>query len=73
MKAIIDRFESSYAVVLVGEKETELQLPRELLPQGAKEGSCLNIDISLDQAEEKQRRERIAAKLQKLKRRNESV
>lgn len=36
MKAVIDRFEGEYAVLLIGEDETRVNLPRKLLPAGAR-------------------------------------
>ncbi len=41
MKAVIDRFREGYAVVLVGDEEVKIDIPQELLPKEAKEGSWL--------------------------------
>lgn len=55
MKVIIDRIEGGFAVVEL-EDGSHFNLPTGLLPEGAKEGSV--IDISLDKAaEEKKRRD----------------
>lgn len=55
MKVIIDRIEGDFAVVEL-EDGSHFNLPTGLLPEGAKEGSV--IDISLDKAaEEKKRRD----------------
>lgn len=55
MKVIIDRIEGGFAVVEL-ENGSHFNLPTGLLPEGAKEGSV--IDISLDKAaEEKKRRD----------------
>ncbi len=68
MKAVIDRFEGEYAVVLVGDKEIKLDIPREQLPEGAKEGSWLKISFELDFEGTKTQEEKIKALLDKLKR-----
>lgn len=49
MKVIIDRIEGGFAVVEL-ENGSHFNLPTGLLPEGAKEGSV--IDISLDKAAE---------------------
>ncbi len=67
MKAVIDRFEGEYAVVLVGPEEIKVDLPRELLPEGAREGSVLDVSFELDPGGEEERRIRIRDKLGKLK------
>ncbi len=46
MQVIIDRFEGDFAVVELANKET-VNMPRVLLPEGAKEGDI--IDIVLNQ------------------------
>ncbi len=68
LKAVIDRFEGEYAVVLFGEDEIKVDIPKILLPEGAKEGSWLNINFELDIEGEMKQRERIESKLEKLKR-----
>ncbi len=67
MKAVIDRFEGDYAVLLVGKDETMVNLPKNLLPEGAREGSWLSITLLLDPEETSSREKRIAEKLQRLK------
>ncbi|MEQ8189104.1 MAG: DUF3006 domain-containing protein [Candidatus Eremiobacterota bacterium] len=57
MKVIIDRFEENYAVVELSDKKT-VDLPRELIPEGAEEGDVL--DITVDYEETKKRKEEIA-------------
>ena len=46
MKIIIDRFEGSYAVC---EKEdrTMMDIPKDKIPSGAKEGDLLNVDNNI--------------------------
>ena len=57
MKVIIDRIEGGFAVVEL-ENGSHFNLPAQLLPEGAKEGSV--IDISLDKAAEESRRRDIS-------------
>ncbi|MDF2873694.1 MAG: hypothetical protein K0R22_377 [Sporomusa sp.] len=47
IKAVIDRFEGSKAVLLVGASETGVNWPRELLPE-TKEGDILSIQVTVD-------------------------
>ena len=67
MKAVIDRFEGEYAVILIGDKEIKVDLPRELLPPGAREGSWLNVTFELDPGGSKRQEEKIKGLLEKLK------
>jgi hypothetical protein len=75
-KAVIDRFEEDLAVILVGEEEEQFTLPREALPEGAQEGSWLQIErreetivvLSLDEDETERVRSRIAEKMARLRR-----
>ncbi len=67
MKAVIDRFEQSYAVVLVGDEEIRVDIPTKLLPPGTHEGSWLNIRFELDNQGEQHQREKIQGLLNKLK------
>lgn len=67
MKAVIDRFEGDYAIVLYGEDEIKVDIPKALLPEGSKEGSWLNVSFELDIEETKAREDRIQSKLDKLK------
>lgn len=57
MKITIDRFEGDYAIVEL-EDMTIVDMPRQLMPKGAKEGDILSIEI--DANETKARKERIA-------------
>ena len=70
MKAVIARFEGDHAVVLFGVEEIKVDIPRQLLPSGAKEGSWLNVSFELDPEGEKQQREKIEGLLEKLKKKN---
>jgi hypothetical protein len=75
MKAVIDRFEGDLAVLIVGEEERRMNVPRELLPKQAKEGSWLKLDILddapnnivMDDQETENVKQRIAEKLARLR------
>ena len=62
MNVIIDRFEGEFAVVEVG--GSFVNMPIELVPDGAKEGSVLNITI--DENETKSREEKIRGMMNQL-------
>ncbi|HWR41816.1 DUF3006 domain-containing protein [Sporomusa sp.] len=47
IKAVIDRFEGSKAVLLVGDQEISVNWPKELLPE-TKEGDILAIQVTVD-------------------------
>ncbi len=65
---VIDRFEGDLAVLetLEGPVFT-FSLPKNLLPRKAKEGDVLNIDITINRAETRQRKKAIRNKLDSLK------
>ena len=67
MKAVIDRFEGSIAVVLFGDDEIKADIPKKLIPKGAKEGSWLKVNIDLDKDRTKKQEEKIKGVLDKLK------
>ncbi len=67
MKAVIDRFEGDYAVVLFGDEEVKVDIPKKLLPNDAGEGSWLKILFELDKEGTKKQEEKIAGLLDKLK------
>ena len=75
-KAVIDRFEGDKAVLLVGEEEDKLIVPRTSLPAGVKEGQWLQVDVAddrvlsatIDQAETAKRAKEIEEKLAALRR-----
>ena len=49
-KAVIDRFEGSKAVLLVGEAEKEIVWPQDQLPENAQEGDVLQLAFEIDLA-----------------------
>jgi hypothetical protein len=74
-KAVIDRFEGKLAILIVGEDEQRLEVPRNRLPKRVKEGHWLQVEIQdgqlqhaeIDEAETAKARERIAEKLERLR------
>lgn len=68
IKLIIDRFEGKYAILESQDKDPIFfNFPLHLLPQEAKEGTVLNINIDIDQEETKRRKDKIQNLLNKLK------
>ena len=63
MKVTIDRFEGEFAVIELGSGETA-DMPRILIPGGAKEGDV--IEIRIDAQETELRKQRISRKLKDL-------
>ncbi len=51
MKIIIDRFEGNFAIVELDDKRI-IDMPKELVPEEAKEGDVLEIQISQEKTEE---------------------
>ena len=75
-KAVVDRFEEEKAVLLVGEQEDQLVVDRAQLPPETREGHWLRVEVrgdlllraEIDEAETGRMKERIAAKLERLRR-----
>jgi hypothetical protein len=76
IKAVIDRFEAEYAILIVVETDQRLNLLRTRLPKRAKEGTWLQLEnlddqittITLDPQSTALARQRIADKLTALRR-----
>ena len=74
-KAVIDRFEGDYAVLILKESNQCLNAPRKSLPSKSKEGSWLVVELDgekivgaeLDEQETEEARKRIATKFERLK------
>ena len=65
---VIDRFEGKYAILESQDKEPIIfNFPLHLLPKDAKEGTVLNVNISIDQEETKRRKDKIQNLLNKLR------
>ena len=77
-KAVVDRFEGKFAVLLVGDAERKLNIPRAQLAKGVKEGDWLKVEIAdgnlvraeLDMEETQKRKERILGMMEKLRRKS---
>jgi prophage tail gpP-like protein len=75
MKAVIDRFEGRVAVLIVGEDELRLNVPKKRLPRQSREGDWLQVEIQngevmsavMDQEETASAEQRIAEKLARLR------
>ena len=75
-KAVIDRFEGSQAVLLVGDAAEPLVVPRKCLPKRVKAGHWLQVELDgqalvsavVDKEETARARQRIAEKLAQLRR-----
>lgn len=63
MKVVIDRFEGIFAVVELDNKQF-VNMPKQLIPAGADEGSVLSIEI--DDEETKKRHKRVSGFMDKL-------
>lgn len=76
MKAVIDRIEGEFAVLIVGDDEQHLNVLKKLLPKPSKEGSWLQVEIQngevisavIDEEETANAKQRIADKLARLRR-----
>jgi hypothetical protein len=56
--AVLDRFEDDQAVLLLGAESKVVRWPRELLPEGSREGEMLSVSLEQDKlANELARRE----------------
>lgn len=75
-KAVIDRIvDGKTAVILVGEDERQHHYPADELPEGARDGTCLRVQIEsgeivameVDQEEMDTVRRRIQEKMDKLR------
>lgn len=75
-KAVVDRFEGTVAVLLVGEDRAQVIAPRAVLPRGTREGTWLQIELAdgvvtsavLNVAETEAAKKRIMEKLGRLRR-----
>jgi hypothetical protein len=75
-RAVIDRFEGPYAVLLIGEQQIPIDVPRSQLPPTAREGHWLQVDLidgtlisaSIDHAATDAAKQRIQDKRERLHR-----
>lgn len=76
-KGVIDRFEGSKAVILIGSEQDRYVIDKSMLPAGAKEGDWLKVNIGndhifgieSDRSETASASKRIASKLDQLRKR----
>jgi hypothetical protein len=74
--AVIDRFEGDMAVLLIGEQHELMNIPRSQLPDHAREGDYLRIEVrdgevtsaAIDSEATARARQRIEEKLDRLRR-----
>jgi len=79
IKAVIDRFEGNNAVLSVGEENRQVIVLKKSLPKGIREGVWLQVEIEgdqllsakIDEEETAKMKERIAEKLERLRRGNQ--
>jgi hypothetical protein len=75
-QAVIDRFEGEIAVLLIGETQRQLDVPRSQLPPEAREGQWLRVEIhgsqvmrvEIDAQASEAAQARIQEKLERLRR-----
>ena len=48
MNAVVDRISDGIAVLLFGEKEYQVNLPVEFLPEGTREGHWLDVEFRIN-------------------------
>ena len=48
VRGFLDRIEDGFATILLGENGHQVTVPIDCLPDGAREGSVLSVDIRLD-------------------------
>ena len=66
---VIDRFEGSYAVVLIGpEQEEKMDIPKSLLPGEAREGDLVTLSIKVSPDKTKKAKEKVSDLIEQLKR-----
>lgn len=70
IRAVLDRFEESKAVLLAGEQELSVNWPKELLPK-VSEGDILAIEITLDTEATKQAQAEIDDLFDQIMRKNQ--
>ena len=72
MKAVIDRIIDDKAVLLVDDEEIEVIVPIQLLPDGIKEGTWLQVHFQVDQQLTSSRLQTNTDLLKRIKERNKT-
>ncbi len=70
--ATVDRFEGDLAVLLMGDRETVVNVHRSDLPPEVRQGDVLRLEVTIDREATEQRREEVRKKIERLKRRSEN-
>lgn len=70
MKAVIDRFEGEYAVVLFGDDEIKIDVLKKHLPSGVREGDWLKVVFEIDHKGTREQEKKVGSLLEKLKNKN---
>ncbi len=70
MKAVVDRIEGDYAVVLFEGHQVKVDIPLVLLPKSTKEGDWLTVDIKSDKNTTASMYQKNKELLEKLKNKN---
>lgn len=70
MRAVIDRFEGDFAVLLFSGSGLKVDMPRVLLPYDAGEGDILTVAFEVDRKETVRQRHKIETLLKKLEEKN---
>jgi hypothetical protein len=71
MKAVIDRIEGKFAILLMGDGSVKVNLPLVLLPD-AKEGDILDVSITKDGKATMKAKDRSKSLIEKLKQKEQS-
>jgi len=67
MRAVVDRIEGDIAILLLGDEEIKVNLPRRYLPAGTRESSILTVGFQLAEAETAVALDQAAARIERLK------
>jgi hypothetical protein len=70
MHAVIDRIAEGQAVLLLGKDETLIYIPVDLLPEGAREGTWLDVNFSINEKLTSEQYRKNRELLEKIKRKN---
>ncbi len=73
MKAVVDRIEGEYAVILFEDHKVKANIPLVLLPGSIREGAWLTIDFKEDKKTTTSMYEKNKALLEKLKNRSNGL
>ena len=64
----LDRVEGSTAVILVGEDGDTIEISKDLLPEGCKEGDLISFKIEVKDKKTKKEKEKVERLIEKLAR-----